>query len=561
MRIVTLHSDFIEFEPKKKAIKSAELVEKEKKRIENCLVVLTAIEKIDEDNPSSVVGQAAKNIIGVAAQVKADSIVIYPWVHLTSAPSSPDVAKEALSSLEKKLKEHFTVSHAPFGWYKAFNISVKGHPLAELSRQLKPETTPGQPAAKPSLSAITKTTLDSSKLKPNDHRILGQNLDLFSFYNVAPGMVFWHPKGLVIRNELIRFWREEHRRQGYQEISTPQIMDTVLWKVSGHWDHYRDSIFLTEYESRKLAVKPMNCPGGILVYKSRPRSYRELPLRMSELGVVHRLELSGVLAGLFRVVKFTQDDAHIYCTEDQLESEIRGVIKLTDRFYKLFGFGYTLELSTRPEKAMGSKEIWDKAEGTLRAALDGMKIPYKINEGDGAFYGPKIDFHIKDSLGRSWQLGTIQLDFQMPERFDIGYTGEDGKLHRPIMLHRTIYGSLERFIGIMLEHWNGNLPLWLAPVQVRVLPFSEKNTKAAGDIHRRLFGLGYRSELDTKQATIQSKIRDAELQKIPYTLVVGDREEAAGTVAVRKHGDKKARFGVSLADFEEQLSKESVPGA
>ena len=556
MRIVTLHSNFIEFEPKKKAIKSAEEVEKVRKRMDNCLVVLTAIEKIDEDNPTDVVEQAAKSITEIASQVKVGSIVIYPWVHLTFTPSSLEVAKSALSLLEEKLKPTFTVDHAPFGWYKAFTLSVKGHPLAELSRQLKPKGAPEEPGSKPSLAAISKATLDTSKLKPNDHRIIGQNLDLFSFYNVAPGMVFWHPKGLVIWNELVKFWREEHRKQGYQEISTPRIMDTVLWKVSGHWDHYRDNIFLTEYEDRELAVKPMNCPGGILVYKSRPRSYRELPLRMSELGVVHRLELSGVLSGLFRVVKFTQDDAHIYCTESQLESEINGIISLTEKIYKMFGFSYELELSTRPEKAMGSKELWDKAESTLRAVLDRRGTKYKINEGDGAFYGPKIDFHITDSLGRSWQLGTIQLDFQMPERFDISYTGEDGKPHRPIMLHRTIYGSLERFIGIMLEHWNGNLPVWLAPVQVRVLSFSEKNNKAATDVHGELFDLGYRAELDTRPATIQSKIRDAELQKIPYILVIGDREEANGTVAVRKHGEKKARFGVSFAEFKAQLAKE-----
>ncbi len=556
MRIVALHSNFIEFEPKKRAVEAAEDIRMASKRIEGCLVVLTAIEKQDEQGIGSVVSQAAESIRKIALQLKVDKVVIYPWVHLTHDPSSPGSAKLALSMLEDELSGSLTTSHAPFGWYKAFTLSVKGHPLAELSRQFSPKGKPKEFDYRKALNSITKATLDSSKLKGNDHRIIGQNLDLFSFYNVAPGMVFWHPKGLAIWNELVRYWREEHRKAGYQEVSTPQVMDTLLWKVSGHWDHYRENIFLTEYEGRKFAVKPMNCPGGILIFKSRPRSYRELPMRISELGVVHRLELSGVLSGLFRVVKFTQDDAHIYCTESQLEGEIAGVIALTEKIYRKFGFEYSLELSTRPEKAMGSKALWDKAESALRNVLDKQKLPYKVNEGDGAFYGPKIDFHITDSLGRSWQLGTIQLDFQMPERFDITYAGEDGKLHRPIMLHRAIYGSLERFIGILLEHWNGNLPPWLAPVQAKVLSFSGKNDAAAASISQKLFSMGYRTELDTRPATIQSKIRDAEMQKVPYIIVIGDKEEKSGTLAVRRHGEKKARFGISFSDFEAQLARE-----
>ena len=556
MRIITLHSDFIEFEPKKKAIKSAEEVKKEKKRIEDCLVVFTAVEKVDESNIASSVEQAVAKITDVAVQVNTQKIVLYPWVHLTSSPSSLDTAQKAIPMMQESLSKKFTVDHAPFGWYKSFNISVKGHPLAELSREIAPETEAESFDYKAMLHQISKATLDSSKLKGNDHRILGQNLDLFSFYNVAPGMVFWHPKGLVIWNELVKFWREEHKRAGYQEISTPQIMSDILWKVSGHWEHYEDGIFLTEYDKRNFAVKPMNCPGALLVYKSRPRSYKELPLRMGELGVVHRMELSGVLSGWFRVNKFTQDDAHIYCTEEQLQEELRGVMDMVDDFYKLFGFDYRMELSTRPKKAMGSKEIWDKAESALKKVLEKSGHEFVINEGDGAFYGPKIDFHITDSLGRSWQLATLQLDFQMPERFDINYIAEDGKAHRPIMLHRVIYGSLERFIGIILEHYNGNLPTWLAPVQVRVISFTDKNDKAAKKIHDQFFDLGYRVELDTKSATIQSKIREAELQKIPYILVIGDKEEENKTLAVRKHGEKKAKFGVKFEEFEKQLSKE-----
>lgn len=568
MKIVTLHSDFIEFDAKKKAVKSAEEIAEHKKRIEDCLVVFTAVEKIDEDGVDDVVGQAVKEVKSIAAQVKASKVVVYPWVHLTSSPSSLETAREALDKLTLELSKEFIVDHAPFGWYKAFNVSVKGHPLAELSRELVPGgKTKSVSKSTTTESAeyfdyvelrhqISKTVLSRDKLKENDHRIIGQDLDLFSFYNVAPGMVFWHPKGKVIWNELVKFWRDEHVKAGYQEISTPEIMSDVLWKVSGHWDHYKDNIFTTEYDKRPFAVKPMNCPGGMLVYSSKPRSYKELPMRMCELGVVHRVELSGVLSGLFRLIKFTQDDAHIFCTEEQLEDELIGVMNLVDRFYKLFGFDYHMELSTRPEKAMGDKKVWDKAEAALKNVLEKSGKEYKINEGDGAFYGPKIDFHMKDSLGRSWQLATLQLDFQMPERFDLSYIGEDGKAHRPIMLHRVVYGALERFIGVLLEHTNGNLPVWLAPVQVRVLSFNDKNSKAAEKLYSRLLAEGIRSELDIGSGTVQAKIRNAELQKIPYIVVIGDKEEKSATLAVRRHGESKVRFGVNPDEFIKQLHDE-----
>ena len=369
-------------------------------------------------------------------------------------------------------------------------------------------------------------------------------------------MVFWHPKGLVVRNALMELSRKEHRRAGYQEIKTPQVMSDILWKVSGHWAHYKDNIFLTRYDERQFAVKPMNCPGGILVFNSRERSYRELPLRMLEFGEVHRVELSGVLSGLFRVIQFTQDDAHIYCTEEQMEAEIAGVIDLVDRFYRTFGFEYRMELSTKPEKAMGDPALWEKAEDTLKKVLNDRGVKYELNEGDGAFYGPKIDFKIRDSLGREWQTATIQLDFQMPERFQIKYVGEDGREHAPIMLHRTVYGSLERFMGILLEHLNGNLPTWLAPVQVRVISFRPDNAEAASKVHDRLFDLGYRVELDLSNGTVEGKIRDAELQKIPYILVIGDKEEQNNTVAVRRHGEKAPKYGVKFEDFAGQLAQE-----
>ena len=558
MKILLLHSDFIEWEPKRKAIKSAEDVTKEPVRVKEALVVLSAVEKDDEKNPQDVIIKTAKEIISVFREVKAKSVVVYPYAHLSSRLSSPDTALYVLKGVEKAIKDSkIAVKRAPFGWYKAFHLSCKGHPLSELSRDIRSEGEGKEKIDyKSLLREISKVKLDREKLKENDHRILGQRLDLFSFSEVAPGMVFWHPKGLLIWNELIRLWREIHSEAGYLEVSTPQIMDNRLWKISGHWDHYKNNMFATEFEKRPFAVKPMNCPGGMIVYKSRPRSYKDLPMRMSELGVVHRKELSGVLAGLFRVIKFTQDDAHIFCTEEQFEDEVAGVIDIVEKMYRLFGFDYHVELSTRPEKFMGKKENWDKAEASLEKVMKKKKMNYKLNKGEGAFYGPKIDFHIKDSLGRSWQLATVQLDFQMAERFELTYKGEDNEDHVPIMIHRVVYGALERFIGVLLEHLNGNLPVWLSPVQVRVLSFTDRNNKAAEKIANYLREYGLRVDTDIRSNTVEYKVREAELQKIPYIIVIGDREEKAKTLAVRKRGVRKIEFGVKLEDFLKNVKNE-----
>jgi threonyl-tRNA synthetase len=366
-----------------------------------------------------------------------------------------------------------------------------------------------------------------------DHRRLGAELDLFSIQEEGPGFPFFHPKGMIIRNELESFWREEHFRRGYQEIRTPIILNRSLWERSGHWDHYRENMYFTKIDGLDYAVKPMNCPGCILIYRSRPHSYRELPLRYAELGLVHRHELSGVLHGLLRVRCFTQDDAHIFMLPAQVKSEITGVIDLVDYFYKIFGFAYKVELSTRPENALGTEEIWDTATAALQEALAEKGMEYKINEGEGAFYGPKIDFHLEDCLGRTWQCGTIQLDFLMPEKFDLTYIGEDGQKHRPVMIHRVIFGSIERFIGILTEHFAGAFPFWLSPVQVKVLPITGRHLEYAREVCGRLAAEGFRVELDERSEKVNYKIREAQLQKIPYMLVTGDREAAAGTVAVR----------------------------
>ena len=397
--------------------------------------------------------------------------------------------------------------------------------------------------------------------KKRDHRKLGKELDLFDIFDEGPGFPAFLPNGMVVRNELEKFWRGLHEKAGYVEVRTPQIMARRLWENSGHWDHYKDNMYTTVIDDEDYCIKPMNCPGGILIYKRKPHSYRDLPIRMGELGVVHRHELSGALHGLMRVRCFTQDDAHIFCTPEQIKSEILGVIKLIDSIYKVFGFEYMLELSTRPEDSMGSDEDWEMATNALREALEANGKPYKVNEGDGAFYGPKIDFHLKDCIGRTWQCGTCQLDFQMPERFDMTYVGADGEKHRPVMIHRTAFGSIERFIGILIEQFAGAFPLWLAPVQVKVIPVSERHLEYAGQIRDQLHAAGLRCEVDDRSEKMGYKIREAQMMKIPYMLVVGDKEIENGTVAVRSRagGDlgvmEPAAF---LARAQEEIASRSL---
>ncbi len=372
-----------------------------------------------------------------------------------------------------------------------------------------------------------------------DHRKLGKALKLFSFHEEAPGCPFWLPKGLFIFNKLLEFWREEHKKAGYVEIKTPIILNKELWVKSGHWDNYRENMYLTKIDEEDFAIKPMNCPGGMLVYKENVHSYKELPMRVAEIGLIHRHELSGVLAGLFRVRQFHQDDAHIFMTEKQIKSEIIGVLKLVDRIYSVFGLSYFIELSTRPEKSIGTDEQWEAATSGLKSALESIGQEYKINEGDGAFYGPKIDIHIKDAIGRTWQCGTIQLDMSLPERFDLTYMGDDGQnIHRPVMIHRVIYGSLERFIGILTEHFAGKFPLWLSPVQVKILTVADRFNSYAEKLKKRMEEKGLRVEIDSRAESISRKVRDAQIEKANYILVIGQREVEENTVTVRTRDNK-----------------------
>jgi threonyl-tRNA synthetase len=404
-----------------------------------------------------------------------------------------------------------------------------------------------------------KTDLESyltmmEEAKKRDHRKLGKELGLFMFAEEGPGFPFFLPKGMTLKNTLIDYWREIHYRDGYQEVSTPIILSRKLWENSGHWDHYKDNMYTTVIDEEDYAVKPMNCPGGMLVYKNQPHSYRDLPLKVGELGLVHRHEKSGQLHGLMRVRCFTQDDAHIFMRDDQIEDQIKGVTKLINEVYTQFGFEYFVELSTRPEDSMGSDEDWEMATNGLKKALEDMGLDYIVNEGDGAFYGPKIDFHLRDSLGRTWQCGTIQLDFQMPQRFDLEYTAEDGSKKRPIMIHRVCFGSIERFIGILIEHFAGKFPVWLAPVQVKVIPVSEKSMDYATGVYEKLKAAGIRTELDHKDEKVGYKIRQAQLEKVPYMLVLGEKEAAEGAITVRSR-DKGDLGAAGLDDFIADIKK------
>jgi len=564
MKILQLHSDFIEYEPVKKETNNAEDINEKSTRVEDVLVLFTCVESGDSEEISKEAIDETKEFM---KNLKVEKILLYPYAHLSSDLANPDDALKIMRQMEDYAKSvDIDTLRAPFGWTKRFSIAVKGHPLAEQSRnygvsgseeqslkkkkskRVKKEKTLDQKKA----TMFRKSIITDEKLPENDHRVLGQHLDLYSFHDAAPGMPFFHNKGMIVMNELLKFWKQKHKEAGYEEVKTPQILNKELWEISGHWDKYRDNMYFTKIDENDFALKPMNCPGGILIFKSKPKSYRDLPIRTSELGLVHRHELSGVLSGLFRVRAFIQDDAHIYMTEKQIKEEIMGVVNLTIDFYKTFGFDFHIELSTRPENAIGTDEQWKSAEAGLKDALDSNKIEYKLNPGDGAFYGPKIDFHIKDAMGRTWQCGTIQLDMTMPEKFDLDYVGEDNKPHRVVMIHRTIMGSLERFMGILVEHFNGKFPVWLAPVQVAVIPISEKNAKYAKKIADELDKNGVRVENNLSANTMDYKIREAQLQKIPYMIVAGDKEEKAKKISVRTM-DGKVKYDVNITDFVKEI--------
>ncbi|MDG6909402.1 MAG: threonine--tRNA ligase [Nitrososphaerota archaeon] len=561
MKILQMHADFIEYTPVKKEIKMAEEIEPKPVREDDIVVLFTAFEGGDDLELAKQSVAETKAFLG---KLGAKRVLIYPFAHLSQSLAPPEVALPLLLAMEKEAAAAgIDVRRAPFGWTKALQIKVKGHPLAEMSRSYSHGGAPAaqRPKAKRELSAeeamarLKKS--DFGALPETDHRIIGERQDLFSLQEVSPGMVFLHEKGLRVRNALIDFMRVELAKGEYQEVSTPSLANTALWQVSGHSAHYKDNMFLTSMGDEEMGMKPMNCPSHFLIYKTRKWSFRDLPVRYATFDPLYRNELSGVASGLFRVKMLSQDDAHIIATEDQAEEELSKMLDMMERVYRVFGLEYKVKISTRPDDHMGTDEEWERATDTLIRVVKSKGWKYEIKEKEGNFYSPKIDVDIRDSLGREWQCGTFQLDMQMPKRFKLAYTGSDGKEHTPVVLHRTILGTLERFMGIMLEHYRGVLPVWLSPVQVEVIPLSDEHLPYARSVLVALREGGIRSEGDFASGTMGAKIRNAQLQRIPYMLVVGKKEEDSKTVAVRTRGGEQ-NFGVKLDDFVSRVTAESA---
>ncbi len=558
MKILQMHADFIEYTPVKKEIRGAEDIEPKKVREDDIVVLFTAFEKGDDEGVCKRAVAETKEFLG---KLGSKRVLIYPFAHLSQSLAGPAEALPLLLAMEKEARgAGLEVRRAPFGWTKALQIKVKGHPLAEMSRSYSAgEVTAPAPRQKreltPEAAMARMRRSDFVNLPETDHRVIGERLDLFSFQEVSPGMVYLHEKGFRLRSVLVDFLRAELAKGGYQEVSTPSLANTALWLVSGHSAHYKDNMFLTALGDEEMGMKPMNCPSHFLIYKSRKWSFRELPVRYATFDPLYRNELSGVASGLFRVKVLSQDDAHIIATEEQAEGELSSMLDMMERVYKVFGLQYKVKISTRPDDSMGSDEEWARATDTLIRVVKARGWAYEIKDKEGNFYSPKIDVDIRDSLGREWQCGTFQLDLQMPKRFKLTYTGSDGKEHTPVVLHRTILGSLERFMGVMLEHYKGVLPVWLSPVQARVIPLSDEHGKYAEGVLESLIAGGVRAEGDFDSGTMGAKIRDAQLQKIPYMLVVGKKEEEAGTVAVRsREGEQK--FGVKPNDFISRVREE-----
>lgn len=565
MKILQFHVDFIEYKPIEKELASAEDIEPKSVREEDLLVLFTAVEQGDEDSTAKSAISDAKKF---ADNLKVSRLMIYPFAHLSQNLARPSDAFSVLKKMEVEAKSSgLETFRAPFGWNKALQVKVKGHPLAEMSRSYgvsaKPvvqtetisEQKPQRQLSEHELLARIQRS-DFSGLPDTDHRIIGQKLDLFSFQEPSPGMVHWHRNGLVLFETLKDFLRSELAKLNYQEISTPSLANTVLWEVSGHNVHYKDNMFLTKLGNEEFGLKPMNCPSTFLIYKSRKWSYKELPVKYSIFDPLYRNELSGVASGLFRVKILTQDDAHIITTKEKGPESIEEIIGLMERIYGAFGLPFKMKLSTRPDESMGSDEEWEEATEMLKKVLQRKNLKYEIKAKEGNFYAPKIDVDIKDSIGREWQCCTIQADFQMPKEFKLSYIGEDGKEHTPIVIHRTILGSLERFIGVILEHYNGKLPVWLAPVQVRVIPVSDVNIEYGKKVFSTLRDAGLRVEGDFEPGTMGSKIKVAQIQKIPYMLVLGEKEQSAHNISVRSR-EGNIRYSVSVEDFVSEVKEKS----
>ncbi len=556
MKILLVHCDYIEYEGKKKAIKTAEEMDTEKKRVEECLVVFTSAEDGDD---RAIVDKTVESIKDVAGQVKANRIVVYPFVHLSSNPSKPVVALDFVKLIEEALKKDYEVHRSPFGWYKAFELKCKGHPLSELSREIRP----GQEEKKKKQTR-GKIILDRRNLPPTDHRILGDELGIFHLSDdIGSGLPLWLPNGETLRNTLIKFMREMEEKYGYKYVSTPHIVKGTMYEKTGHLPYYKDSMYAPiDIEGEDYYLKPMNCPHHHVIYNKMVKSYRDLPLRLAEPGMTYRNELSGVTYGLIRVKGFTQNDSHIYVTPEQLKAEFIKVLQLFKEVYEIVqikDYWYRLSLpdfKNNPDKFTGDPKEWEHACEEIRAAMKEFGTKFVEESGEAAFYGPKIDVQIKNTLGKEETIATSQVDIVVPKRLGMYYMDADDKKKAPIVIHRAILGSFERTIAYLLEQTEGKLPTWLAPVQVKIVSITERNVDMVKEIFEKLFENGIRTDVDIRSNTVEYKIREAEVQKIPYIVVIGDKEKEAGTLAVRKRGQKKVEFGVKPEKFIDDVIQE-----
>ncbi|MCL4389738.1 threonine--tRNA ligase [Candidatus Marsarchaeota archaeon] len=553
MKILQLDVERIEYEPVEPEIKLYEKAEKKATAINGAIVLFVSIEQGDTEAYAS---RAVKESVEFAAKQKVLNLVLYPFAHLSQNLEEPQRAMNLLDYMAKEAeKSGLKIYRAPFGWNKRVSYSTRGHPLAETFRSYGGEEKERKKARKRGYDVSLVKKSDWSGLPDSDHRTIAERQDLFSFQEVSPGMVYWHPNGYIIFDELVRYIRDVLKEYGYRVISAPAMADTALWHVSGHIDHFRENMFVFDANDHELGLKPMACPFAMLIYKSRSRSYRDLPMRLADFDKLYRNEISGALSGLFRVRELTQDDAHIFVTEDQIESELVSLLRLVHEFYSRFDLEYTPKLSTMPDSHLGTEEMWRKATEALKNALKANKMKYEVKEKEGAFYGPKIDYDIKDALGREWQCATVQLDYQLPQRFGLKYIGEDGKEHTPVVIHRVIYGSLERFLGVLIEHLNGRFPTWLAPVQVAVIPISEQTAGYAASVFEKLKANGIRVEMDGSDRTLNYRINEAQGMKIPYMIITGKKEEDADTISIRTRDGRQSQ-GVRLDDFIKAIKKE-----
>lgn len=554
MKILQLDVDNITYEAIAPEASIYEDIKEKKASVDTALVLLISVETGDTDEMAE---KAMKDTEEFLKKLQRKRLVLYPYAHISNNLAAPKEAMHIINHMFKQKMEGVEVLKAPFGWTKKLSLDMKGHPLAEQSRSYgaasEQKTYKKVKPVSVNTSIVRKS--DISGLPQEDHRTIGERLDLFSLQEVSPGMIYWHNNGTVVFNELVYFIREKLRENGYMEVVTPAIANLALWHVSGHIDHYRDNMFTFESSGDQLGLKPMNCPSVMMIYKSRKWSYRDLPVRLSDFDKLYRNEISGALTGLFRVREMTQDDAHIFVTESQLEDEIANLIRLVNEFYGRFGLSYKAMLSTMPDDHLGDEKLWDEATQHIKNALKKNNVDYGIKEKDGAFYGPKIDFQVRDSMGREWQCATIQVDYQLPQRFNLSYVGEDGKDHVPIVVHRVIYGSLERFIGILIEHYKGKFPTWMAPIQVAVVSISEQQADYAREVYEKLKAHRIRTELEVSDRTLEYKIRDAKMREIPYTIILGRKEAEAKTVSVRNRNNVQ-KNAIKLHDFLDMVGKE-----